>query len=159
MAWLYCLPIPVGRRGVFYSFKLFLPAFVVLWYKFRTRYSLVQATKEATRKSIMVTSSLNKLSRDLLRMKTCLLNDITCGQLGDDARKQLLGRNLLVTMLPLTFLTFARGRSSRRYAGSPIIPTSASRIYCRATSWRCTQTALSKLFLVFVFSHLVFPLL
>ncbi len=30
MVWLYRSPIPVGRRGVFYSFKWFLPAFVVL---------------------------------------------------------------------------------------------------------------------------------
>ncbi len=26
MVWLYRSPIPVGRRGVFYAFKLFLPA-------------------------------------------------------------------------------------------------------------------------------------
>jgi hypothetical protein len=30
MVWLYWLPIPVGRRGVFYSFKWFLPAFAAL---------------------------------------------------------------------------------------------------------------------------------
>ncbi len=30
MVWLYCSLIPVGRRGVFYSFKWFLPAFAAL---------------------------------------------------------------------------------------------------------------------------------
>jgi hypothetical protein len=30
MVWLYRSPIPVGRRGVFYSFKLFLPDFAAL---------------------------------------------------------------------------------------------------------------------------------
>jgi hypothetical protein len=30
MVWRYRSPIPVGRREVFYSFKLFLPAFAVL---------------------------------------------------------------------------------------------------------------------------------
>jgi hypothetical protein len=30
MVWRYRSPIPVGRREVFYSFKIFLPAFAVL---------------------------------------------------------------------------------------------------------------------------------
>jgi hypothetical protein len=30
MVWLYRSPIPVGRRGVFYLFKFFLPAFAAL---------------------------------------------------------------------------------------------------------------------------------